>query len=87
MNFRWVTRSVFYWIETTLGAIVLERILARLMTRDNIVAVLNGILDFFEQYAQRTETTLDDKFLRALRDALDIPDTHEHHAPKPPPEN
>lgn len=87
MNFRSLIQTLLFWIERTLGDIVLQRILERLMTRDNILAIISGILDFVGQYTKRTETTLDDRFLRALRDALDIPDTEHITEPNPPPES
>jgi len=54
------------------GVPILTAIIRQVLTAENIVDFVDGILDFLSQMAAATETELDDKILRAIRDALDL---------------
>jgi len=81
MSVRTSVRSSLVSIEGFLTRSFLLAILNRIITRDRLMQLLDGILDYLEQVAAETPTEIDDRLLQILREALNIPDNDEPEAP------
>ena len=70
-------RSIFESIKGLLGEQVTALILSQLLTKENIIKGVDYILDFGEELAKKTDTTIDDTALKKIRETLNIPDNDE----------
>jgi len=70
-------RSVFNGMRGFLGDQITAIILAKLLTKENIIKGVDYILDIGEELAKKTDTTIDDIALKKIREALNIPDNDE----------
>ena len=70
-------KGVLEWLKQTVGEQVAMLILSRILTKDNITKFLDDILDSAENWAEKTDTKLDDAILKKIREALQIPDNDE----------
>jgi len=67
-------KNFFNGIISSVGEQVAAVFLARYLTKENIIAIVDAGLDVLEEIAKQTETDLDDKVLLKIREALSIPD-------------
>jgi len=81
MSVRTSVRSSLVSIEGFLTRSFLLAILNRIITRERLMQLLDGILDYLEQVAAETPTEIDDRLLQILREALNIPDNDDPEAP------
>jgi hypothetical protein len=61
-------------IISAVGEQLAALIISKYVTKDNIIDAVDAGLDVLEDLAKKTDTTLDDKVLKQVRDALNIPD-------------
>jgi len=71
--FAGIMEKVWFLISETAARWVIER----LLTVDTIRSAIDGVLDIAEKIANATETEVDDRALKAIREALDIPDNDD----------
>jgi len=74
MSVRPMIKSFLRMLQGKIGGAAFSIIFGNFLSRESIIEFCDGILDFLEDYAETTETSVDDKIIRAIRDALDIPD-------------
>lgn len=67
-------KDVFAKLKSELGDKILALVIAKFLTKENIINILDAALDFLENQADKTEMDADNKALKALREALNIPD-------------
>lgn len=65
-------KQVLQWLKRSLGEKVLSIMLVQLLTPENIKKGIDAVLDMAEELAGKTETKIDDRALKAIRDALNI---------------
>ncbi len=66
--------KVLNGIKSTIGEKLLTILLAEVLTKDNILKAADWILDFLQDMATKTETTVDDTAIKKIRDTFNIPD-------------
>ena len=74
MNIRSVISGFLQFLQHKIGGSMFTIIFGNMLQRDAIIEFLDGILDFLENYAAKTPTPIDDQIIKAIRDALAIPD-------------
>ena len=67
-------KGLLSWFKTLLGERILAIVLNSLLTKENIVKSADTLLDFLEDLAAKTDTKVDDAAVKAIREALQIPD-------------
>ncbi len=67
-------KMLLNWLKGVFGEQILAILIAKLLTKNNIVSAVDAILDMAENLALKTPTKLDDKALLQIREALNIPD-------------
>jgi len=62
-----------FWnkIKDTIGEKAVALLLAKFVTRENILKLANSILEQLEELAQKTDTKLDDQIIKKIKDVLD----------------
>jgi len=85
MSIRHQIRERLLAFEAIITTAVMKGLIQHLLTREGIVNALNGLFDFLQEFAERTSTPVDDLILKAIRDALDLPDAQDPPADSAPP--
>ena len=67
-------KKALEWLKSVVGEKIVMLLISKLLTKDNIIKVADGILDVIENYTAGTDYKWDDKAVKAVRDALQIPD-------------
>jgi hypothetical protein len=81
MTTRLAVHGILNTLRKKIGEALFAGLVRRLLTRDNILGAIDGLFDFFEHYAQTTETDIDDLLIAQIRDALHIPDKDDDDVP------
>jgi hypothetical protein len=74
MSIRSIIHTFLQFLHHKIGGSMFTILFGNMLQRDSIIEFLDGVLDFLEAHAQTTETPIDDKIIKAIRDALQIPD-------------
>lgn len=67
-------KNVFNWLRGVAGDKIAVAIISRLLTKENILKAIDYVLDIAEELALKTKGDWDDKALKAVRDALNVPE-------------
>jgi len=62
------------WMKKALLTDLIGGAISHFVTKENWQSFADGILDFFENLAEKTDNEIDDKFVAGVRKALNIPD-------------
>jgi len=74
MSIRSIISSFLQFLQHKIGGSMFTIIFGNMLQRESIIEFLDGILDFLENHAEQTPTPVDDQIIKAIRDALQIPD-------------
>ena len=77
MSIRGTVTSWLMKVAMVFGEKLLLWFVGEYLNKEAIIEAIDGGLDFLEDLAAKTETDIDDKALRLIREALDIPDNDE----------
>ena len=63
-----------FWnkIKDTIGEKALALLLAKFVTKENIVNLLTSLFGQLEELAKKTDTKVDDQIIKKLKDVFDI---------------
>ena len=67
-------KNIIEWLKGIVGDNIIKIVLAKLLTKENILKALDYVLDLAEELALKTEKDWDDKALKAIREALNVPE-------------
>ena len=71
-------RKILDYLKGILGNQILSIVITRFVTVENIIKVknlaLDKVLDELEDYCAKNDITLDEKVLKDVREALNVPD-------------
>ena len=67
-------KNILNWLKSVVGDRMVALIIARLLTKENILKGVDYVLDIGENYAAGTVADWDDSALKAIRDALNVPE-------------
>ncbi len=59
-------------IKDIIGEKALALLLAKFVTKENIVNLVTSLLNQLEELAKKTDTKIDDQIVKKLKDVLDI---------------
>lgn len=67
-------KKILDWLKGIIGDKLLAIIISQILTKENILKAVDYVLDIAENYAAKTEADWDDKVLKTIREALNVPD-------------
>lgn len=77
--------KILDWLKTMLGEQVVGYLLKKYVTVENVIKIkniaLDKVLDEIEDYCAKNSVSWDETALKAIREALNVPDNDEPKAP------
>jgi|LGOV01.1.fsa_nt_gb hypothetical protein len=67
-------KKILDWLKAVVGDKIVILLVDKLLTKDNIIKAVDSVLDALEDLTAKTGTKVDDAAVKAIRDALNIPD-------------